>query len=61
MTTISQAASAARKSGYSEKQIADLTAQVRAAMKKYELTESEAIDLVHGERGISITISCAIM
>jgi hypothetical protein len=46
MPTISQAASAARKSGYSEKQIADLTAQVRATMKKYELTESEAIDVV---------------
>jgi len=61
MPTISQATSAARKSGYSEKQIADLTAQVRATMKKYGLTESEAIDVVHEDRGVSITISCAIM
>jgi hypothetical protein len=50
MPSINQAASIARSKGYSEAQIADLTAQVRTAMKKYGLTESEAIDVVGKKR-----------
>jgi hypothetical protein len=62
MTTISQAASIARRKGYSEQEIADLTAQVRATMKKYGLTESEAIDVVGKKRwGFSISVDCSIM
>ena len=62
MTTISQAASIARKKGYSESEITDLTAQVRSTMQKYKLTESEAIDVVGKKRwGVSVTIDCSIM